>query len=373
MNSLSLAARNLGRRPTRTGLTIASVSLAVAAFVALTTLALGMEAALRGSLDARSTDVLVSEHGVDDFLASLVPENLAGTISSLPHVAAASPELARLAPVGDKRQAIIVGWPDTGFLWDQIEIVQGRRPSSADQRVVVLGEALAKTMQVRLGDTVEVFLEPFNVIGIARSPSVLNRSLVIVPLADLQDLTGREGRVTTIHVKLREGLDPDVVATATDHIRDVLESYSVESTEDAVRDNRMIRVARALSGAISAIAFVIGVLGVLNTQTMAMNERLGEIAMLSAIGWSRRRIVGAVMLEGLILTSAGGLIGLVAGVLATQAIAATPQLVGFLDPSPSATLLVAVAGAAVVLGAIGAFPPAWRATAGEPATFLRQR
>lgn len=373
MNLATLAARNLRRRPMRTGLTVASVGLAVAAFVALTMLAGGMESAFRDSLDARSTDALVSEHGVVDLLASLVPEDLARKIAEVPEVAATSPELVRVAPAGETMQALIAGWPADSFLWEGIGWVDGRGPKRGEQGVAVLGEALASSLKAGTGDRVELFLEPFNVIGIMSSSSAINRSLAIVPLADLQALTFRSGQATTIHVKLRQGLSPDAEAMALDHVRAVAGSYAVEATDEAVRDNGVVRMARALSWAISLIALVIGIIGVLNTQTMAMNERLGEIAMLSAIGWSRSRILRAALLEGLLIAAAGGAPGMVLGVVASRAVAALPQLRGFLDPTPSVALLVEVALAVLVLGALGALLPAWRATAGEPATMLRQR
>lgn len=373
MNLATLAARNLRRRPMRTGLTVASVGLAVAAFVALTMLAGGMESAFRDSLDARSTDALVSEHGVVDLLASLVPEDLARKIAEVPEVAATSPELVRVAPAGETMQALIAGWPPDSFLWEGIGWVDGRGPKRGEQGVAVLGEALASSLKAGTGDRVELFLEPFTVIGIMSSSSAINRSLAIVPLADLQALTFRSGQATTIHVKLRQGLSPDAEAMALDHVRAVAGSYAVEATDEAVRDNGVVRMARALSWAISLIALVIGIIGVLNTQTMAMNERLGEIAMLSAIGWSRSRILRAALLEGLLIAAAGGAPGMVLGVVASRAVAALPQLRGFLDPTPSVALLVEVALAVLVLGALGALLPAWRATAGEPATMLRQR
>jgi len=68
-------------------------------------------------------------------------------------------------------------------------------------------------------------------------------------------------------------------------------------------------LARHLLG-VSTMAAIIGCLVLLNTLLMSVTERTREIGVLSAVGWSPRRILGMIVLEGLLLSAAGGLLGI---------------------------------------------------------------
>jgi hypothetical protein len=80
---------------------------------------------------------------------------------------------------------------------------------------------LAGALQKHAGDTISLLGEPFQIVGITRFKSVINRNGVVVPLADLQEVTFRPGGVTFLWVKLAHPEDPaevDRVSSAIEAI-----------------------------------------------------------------------------------------------------------------------------------------------------------
>ena len=144
------------------------------------------------------------------------------------------------------------------------------------------------------------------------------------------------------------------------------------ATGDLAEQNVIVGLLDAIAWATSAIALFMGTVIVANTLMMAVAERTVEIGILSAIGWSRRRILGMILLEGLMLGAAGGLVGCVAGVAAAYWIATLPVIGGFLDPQVTPALVAEVFVAVVALSGLGGLYPAWRASRAQPAEALRR-
>jgi putative ABC transport system permease protein len=114
-----------------------------------------------------------------------------------------------------------------------------------------------------------------------------------------------------------------------------------------------------------------GAVIVANTLAMAVTERTQEIGLLSAVGWSRTRILRMVLLEGLILGVVGGLLGCAAGAAGAYWVASLPVIGGFLEPQLTPLLIVQVFLGIVLLSSVGGLFPAWRASRIQPAEALR--
>lgn len=373
MNLTSLAIRNLMRRPGRTALTLAGVTLAIAAFVTLVALARGIENMLNDSFGMRGTDIVITERGTIDLISSLVPDDLAAQVLDWPMVDAAAPELVRLTSVVGGASVPAAGWPPESYLWQTLDLVDGRLPAASDRNVVVLGQRLAERLDTHAGGTLELFYTHFDVIGTIESKSVLSRNLIFMPLRDLQDYSYREGQATTVHLRLKPGLTPAERDQAVVEAAARLPEYAVDVTEDLAQGNLSSQISSSVSWAISAVALVLAIMSVLNTLGMAVNERRGEIAIMRAVGWPPYRIIGCVMIEGLILAAVSGVVGTIVGYYAAEAVAVAPLVEGFIQPTIGLPLIVYAIVGTLLLGLLGSFAPAIRATSLDPADILRGR
>ena len=75
-------------------------------------------------------------------------------------------------------------------------------PNRDEHRVALVGIDLARVMQKHAGDMIGLLGEQFKIVGITRFNSIINRNIVVVPLADMQELTFRPGVVTFLSTKL---------------------------------------------------------------------------------------------------------------------------------------------------------------------------
>jgi putative ABC transport system permease protein len=124
-------------------------------------------------------------------------------------------------------------------------------------------------------------------------------------------------------------------------------------------------------GQISVLAVTIGGVGMLNTMLMSVLERTREIGVLRALGWRRRRVIGLILRESLLLGLVGGVFGLLLGFGLTKLLALVPGIYGSIAPVYGPQLIAQAAAVAVLAGGVGGLYPAWRATRMRPVEALR--
>ena len=212
--------------------------------------------------------------------------------------------------------------------------------------------------------------EPFTIVGIAGYLSALNRSAIILPLADLQEISFKNDQITAIHLHLAPGdTDADVKRLTSDIQQ--LGRLQVSPTDRMIASDRNIGVLRAISHAVSLIALLIGALTILNALMMAVQERTREIGVMMAIGWSSRQIMTSIVLEGIVIGIAGSAIGIVLGYFASFWFSSIPTIGAYLSFRPTVGMLLQTPFFAVLLCALGSLYPAWRATLLIPADAIR--
>ena len=224
----------------------------------------------------------------------------------------------------------------------------------------------ACTLDKHVGDDITLLGETFRVIGISNYTSIINRNAVVVELADLQEITFRTGAVTFIAVKLAPPGGPEEADRVAKAIEG-LGQLSVTKSESVLKNDSLIGLLSAVSTAMAWVALLMGVLMVLNTLLMAVLERTREIGILSAIGWSKRRIMGALVIEGFILSALGSVAGIVIGVAGSRLLSAIPAIGRYIAVSPTPGLIATTAVAAIILGILGSLYPAIVATRASPA------
>jgi putative ABC transport system permease protein len=125
----------------------------------------------------------------------------------------------------------------------------------------------------------------------------------------------------------------------------------------------------ALAG-IASVSLVVAGVGIMNVMLVSVSERTREIGLLKALGAGRRQILFAFLAEAVLISGAGGLVGLGVGWLAVQALVA---LYPALPASPPAWAVIAAFSLSVVVGAVFGVLPARRATRLDPVAALAGR
>src|SRR6266478_956999 len=113
MNLVSLALRNLKRRPVRTCLSVLGIGLAVGSALALTALSRGIQDSTRESKNEICGDLVVMQKGASDFFGGFVAEATVERSAAIPGVARVSGALVAFAPSGVANNVLTFGWPVT--------------------------------------------------------------------------------------------------------------------------------------------------------------------------------------------------------------------------------------------------------------------
>jgi putative ABC transport system permease protein len=372
MNLLTLALRNLRQRPVRTGLTVLGIAVVVGTALSLLTLARSIHDGAREGLEETGSDLVVMSKSAASLFGGFVPEDTLERIAAIPGVARVSGTLAAFAPSGAAGNVLTFGWPDGSFLWKKVPLRQGRVPAPGEKRVAVLGDTAASALGKKLNDDLDLFGQPFKVIGIAGFSSTVNRGLVLVPLADLQEVSYRPRQVTVAHAGMADPGDRIELARIRDAIQAAGNVVAAPAAEALEHDRNFI-ILVAVSLAAAVIAAFVSALNIVTALAMAVQERTREIGIFSAIGWSGGRIMNSVVVEGIALWAIGCALGVALSFAVAWAVPYIPVVGRLIAFRPgSAALIVPVVGAALVLCLLGALVPAWRAARMLPAEALRR-
>jgi putative ABC transport system permease protein len=374
MRCLTIAAKNLRRRPVRSLLTAAGLAAAVAAIVALVGVAESFESSFLALYTERGADLVVQRRGGAVQLSKGVSLKLGQQIRALPD---AGPVIGGLMDMvafedHDLFMVIVNGWePDCPVL-DRVKIKSGRRLEAGDKNCVMLGRILAANLGKQPGDTVNVYAQPFKVVGVFESFSVYENGAVFMLLDDLQRQMDRAGQVTGYIVQA----DPPADAKAITALRSRIEALDPEIAAtpcaEFVGSLNQMRVTRVMSWVISAVACLMGAFGILNTMAMSVFERRCEIGALRAMGWRTWRVIVLIVQESLLLAAGGSVVGIAGGFVAIIVLAHWHVTSGLVQGDLPLRAVCEGIAMAVLMAILGAAYPALRFARLAPVEALRE-
>ncbi len=412
MRFVSLAYKNLFRRPVRTGLTVAGVALAVAVAVSLAGFNLGYRNAIERSIDRLGFQVMIMAKGCPYEAATMMlkggtgllylPADTYETVQSDPDIQSITPIFIGIAEKqassirDDAAGALVViaGVDPPSFRemkpWLQFETgagFDGGRwfdPGSQDQ--IVMGYEAATYEQRKVGDTFLATIYPhgspdpvmkeFKITGILKRTGTQDDGTVFITIHTAQTLFNRPDQLTILGIKLREFTGAKLQEFESRWLR--LPEVQVVSLEQVKSTLVMlIGTAQVMIAAVAIIAVVVAVIGVINTILMSVYERTGEIGIMKALGAFRGDIFQLIWLETLAVCLVGAIAGgalALGGTRLTEAAVKAIIDIGVQGSIVTITwqvLLEAFAGALVV-GFFAGLYPAWRAASMMPIEAIRE-
>ena len=246
------------------------------------------------------------------------------------------------------------------------------------RRVAVIGRTVLRENfgnENPLGKRIDIDGTKYRVIGImeprGRSLGFDIDDLVFIPVRSAMDLFGAEG-LTEIIVQARS---PDEVDEAIAQSRRVLirrhdgEDFTVISQGEILQTFNLIAGAMTtVLLAIASISLLVGGIGIMNIMLVSVRERTREIGTRMAVGATRRAIRMQFLIEAVVLSGLGGLIGLTLGVgIALGARAAAPSLPVMISP----WILAIAVGFSLAVGVFFGVYPAIKASRLDPIEALR--
>lgn len=222
-------------------------------------------------------------------------------------------------------------------------------------------------MGKRVGETLILGGRTLPIVGLYRTGVNLEDGGAMMTLRGAQDTFGLQGRVSLIKVKATDPTRVDALRAAIEHR---YPEASAVTSEEFAADRLNLEAAVQAGWAVSLIALLLSVFAVANTMAMSVLERAREIGVLMAVGWGRSRIIALFLGESLVLSAAGGVVGVGLGLGALRLLSDSYMTLP-LPASAGPALLAGAIALALTVGAIGGFLPSWRAARLDPVQAIR--
>jgi putative ABC transport system permease protein len=323
-------------------------------------------------------------------------QSLIDTVRNVDGVVAAEPtvENSFTQIVGHDGKAIGdpgMGAPTFGRNWvstpglNPFLIVEGHAPQRPED--VVIDRSAARTGKLHIGDRVTIILpkglpQTFDLVGIAtfgRADSSLGATTAMFTLDAAQQYLGVPGKIDNIRVLGRDGVSQEDLAARIQQV--VPGSVEVITGQQAIKEqqNDVSKGIGRFGFVFSAFAFVAVIVGgfvIYNTFSIITAQRTREIALLRAVGASRRQVMSSVAVEAVAVGLVGSVVGLGLGLLVGAGLKGLLKGFGFDIPATGlvltgGTVVVALLTGTIVASVAGIFP-AVKAARTPPIAALRE-
>jgi putative ABC transport system permease protein len=358
-----LGRRNTGRNPRRTAITAAALMVGVALVTGISTIFSSATTSIDRAVDTGlRAELIIAGEQTTAIPPTFDPEVLerARGMADVAAVAGVWFDFVDLPGSGGFVSAV----DDLPAIREmaQVEVVDGSLDTLASGQLII-DDQLAEEQGLAVGDQVPVALpraEPrtYTVVGIyERNTLVQGYVLSAEDAAGLRTPNPNQG-----FVQLREGADAEAV-------QGQLERLLADSPEVAVQDQsgfveQQTRVFDQVLGFVQillVLAMLIAVLGVINTLVLSVIERTRELGLLRAVGLGRGATMRMVIVESVVISLFGALLGIVVGAGLGAAVVRALRDEGFTDLALPWPLMITYLVVAAIVGVVAAVIPAIRA------------
>lgn len=397
--TVPLALREIRRNVLRSSLTILGIVIGVAAVITMVTLGGGATAQVTADIAKLGSNMLQVRPGqgfrgpggtrstADSFKMADV-EAIRRDISGLAAVAPTASESSQ-AIYGNVNWSTTVTGTDNEYLtarnWT---LASGRMFTEGELRagkaVCVLGATVVKELfggADPLGATIRLKKITCQVIGVLESKGqsgfgMDQDDIVLAPLRMLQRRMAGNTDISAIFVSAKDGVPTETVQADLETLMRERRRITPGKEDDFnVRDMKEImntltgttRILTALLGAVAAVSLLVGGIGIMNIMLVSVTERTREIGTRLAIGALEREVLTQFLVEAVVLSSLGGVVGIILG-LAGAALGANAMKMPFI-PNPGIVALAFAFSAAV--GVVFGYFPARKAARLDPIEALR--
>ena len=402
LSIIRVAFRALQRNKMRAALTMLGIIIGVSAVVAMVSIGQGAQAAVQAQIDSIGTNLLFVSAGAQNVGGVRSGTGDSGTntltVEDLDAIKREVPSVAMVTPSVTTRGQLVAGNAN----WNtQIQGVSEQFPdirkwavgsgeffSDSDvrtaARVLVIGQTIADNLFAGgdpVGQEIRVQNLPFRVVGVMARKGQDQQGrdqddIAFTPYSTVQNkITGSQ----RVQVAFVSAVSADATYTAQDQITELLRQrhklgtnepndFTVRNMSDiAEAANETNSTMTLLLACIAGVSLLVGGIGIMNIMLVSVTERTREIGIRMAIGARSSAVRSQFLIESVVLSLMGGVIGILLGIVVSLAI---PRMLGW----PTLISTMAIIGSAVFSAMVGIFfgyYPARKAAALDPIEALR--
>jgi putative ABC transport system permease protein len=414
LQSLSVALRALATNKLRSGLTMLGIIIGISAVITLVSVGQGVQTVVAEQMQGIGSNLIfimpgeleASRTSVQSMLRSVNISTLTyGDTLALadrrnaPDLAGVAPEFVASATVvfgNHNTQTSVSGitpsYPAVRSFYPTMGTFVNDEDMRSRARVAVLGQSVLQELFPPgvdpIGQMIKINRVPFRVVGVMEEKGVSTFSddndVVFVPLTTAQTrlFSGRDlSGDYTVSVIYGKAVDESRLEAARDQIVRLLRQrhgliYSTDKNDFTVLTQKDVgEVLQSLTailtvflGLIAAVSLLVGGIGIMNIMLVSVTERTREIGIRKAVGAKRRDILMQFLIEAVVLSLLGGLVGITIGVSGTVGVSSTVE---DLTLHLSLSTILMATGFSMAVGLFFGIYPAVRASRLNPIDALR--
>jgi putative ABC transport system permease protein len=399
LNALLLALRAIRRNLMRSFLTVLGIVIGVAAVVTMVTLGNGATRMVADQIASLGSNLLIlrpgqqlgpgrDSAGAPNFKLADV-DALQTQIPALRVVAPVVGSRVTLVAGGQNWQSQVTGTTNAYFTAGNWTLAAGRSFEEDEERagkaVCVIGATVRKQLfggGSPLGGELRVKNFACTVVGLlaAKGQGAMGQDqddVVLMPVRTVQRrLVGNSQDVSTLMLSMHDGAAAD---TVMEQVRRLMrerrklaenddDNFHVMDTKQIAQTlSGTIRTMTSLLGAVAAVSLLVGGIGIMNIMLVSVTERTREIGIRLAIGALEHEVLWQFLIEAVVLSALGGLVGIALAFVACIGLASLMHMPFLFNPG----INLLAFGFAAAIGVVFGYMPARRAAGLDPIVALR--
>jgi putative ABC transport system permease protein len=398
LETIKLALQSIRRNRLRSFLTVLGVVVGVAAVIAMVTIGTGTTAKVTADLAKLGSNLLFvapGQFGPGRASSDARPFNardieaMRSQLGGVRAIAPVAQKSVRVVRGSESRNTVVTGTDNDYFVTQGWTLTAGRvfldGELRAGRAACIVGETVRKELfgqRDPIGQSIRIHGVSCEVIGLLEvkgqsSFGTDQDDIVIVPLRAFQRRIAGNTDVAQIYVSARDGVDTAKVQADIERLlrerrnigRGVEDDFSVRDMKEIVQATAgATAMLTGLLGAVAAVSLLVGGIGIMNIMLVSVTERTREIGIRLAIGAVEGQVLLQFLVEAVILSLFGGLIGVVVGLALAGFGTAQLEVPFLVEP---AIILIAF-GFSALVGVVFGYFPARRAARLDPIEALRR-
>ncbi len=360
MPYLVFALRNLLAKKGRSIGLAAAVAFAVMTVVTLAVTSSGLEQSAAAIISIGKADFTVAQKNSADLISSTIDRGELARVNAIPGIESTVGVLVEIEHINaDNPVFIEIGIEPQDLARFGVSVVAGHPFAATARNQCMLGWRAASNLGLHVGSQFRANGTLNTVTGIYSTGNSFGDAGAMFPLPAVQGYNRVPGIVSLVFVKVHNGVSVSQVEKQLEYRLPELTTISTAS-QFGRADRNLIYLKAAVTGS-TILAVLIGAIIVGNTMLLSVFERTRELGLLRAVGWSRRRIIGLIMSEGLAVALVGTVVGVGLSFLVSTVLEHVPALTGILHTNFTPAAFWRALLTALAMSLIGGLYPALRA------------